>query len=77
MFASNVDQVSLFYLSSKCLLIGNFFFHFQLLEKALVENGNDLDSAIKSLNELCSGYVDSGSVPLLNSGMNNEQCSFL
>ncbi|XP_076884486.1 uncharacterized protein LOC143533668 [Bidens hawaiensis] len=30
----------------------------QLLEKALEESGNDLDSAIKSLNELCLGYVD-------------------
>lgn len=30
----------------------------QLLEKALEKSGNDLDSAIKSLNELCLGYVD-------------------
>ncbi|CAI9302173.1 unnamed protein product [Lactuca saligna] len=29
-----------------------------LLEKALERSGNDLDSAIKSLNELCLGYVD-------------------
>ncbi|XP_076888787.1 uncharacterized protein LOC143539335 [Bidens hawaiensis] len=33
----------------------------QLLEKALEESGNDLDSAIKSLNELCFGYVDGNS----------------
>ncbi|XP_076944859.1 uncharacterized protein LOC143615674 [Bidens hawaiensis] len=33
----------------------------QLLEKALEESGNDLDSAIKSLNELCLGYVDRNS----------------
>ncbi|KAI3786005.1 hypothetical protein L1987_45132 [Smallanthus sonchifolius] len=33
----------------------------QLLEKALVESGNDLDSAIKSLNELCLGYGDGNS----------------
>ncbi|CAI9260032.1 unnamed protein product [Lactuca saligna] len=30
----------------------------KLLEKALERSGNDLDSAIKSLNELCLGYVD-------------------
>ncbi|KAK1434045.1 hypothetical protein QVD17_10963 [Tagetes erecta] len=30
----------------------------QILEKALEENGNDLDSAIKSLNELSLGYGD-------------------
>ncbi|KAL6573555.1 hypothetical protein OROHE_002017 [Orobanche hederae] len=42
----------------------------QILEKALEVNGNDLDSAIKSLNELCFGYVDgnSGSVALPNAG---------
>ncbi|KAI3761508.1 hypothetical protein L1987_51926 [Smallanthus sonchifolius] len=33
----------------------------QLLEKALEESGNDLDLAIKSLNELCLGYVDGNS----------------
>uniref|UniRef100_A0A5B7AIT8 CUE domain-containing protein n=2 Tax=Davidia involucrata TaxID=16924 RepID=A0A5B7AIT8_DAVIN len=30
----------------------------QLLEKALEECGNDLDSAIKSLHELCLGYAE-------------------
>ncbi|KAI3727176.1 hypothetical protein L1987_66987 [Smallanthus sonchifolius] len=33
----------------------------QLLEEALEESGNDLDSAIKSLNELCLGYGDGNS----------------
>lgn len=33
----------------------------KLLEKALERSGNDLDSAIKSLNELCLGYVDGAS----------------
>ncbi|GJV65918.1 hypothetical protein Tco_1476746, partial [Tanacetum coccineum] len=32
-----------------------------LLEKALDENGNDLDSAVNSLNELCRGYVKGNS----------------
>ncbi|KAK1422443.1 hypothetical protein QVD17_25562 [Tagetes erecta] len=44
----------------------------QLLEKTLVENGNDLDSTINSLNELCSGSVDSGCVPLSNAGLSEE-----
>ncbi|KAJ9537913.1 hypothetical protein OSB04_030646 [Centaurea solstitialis] len=33
----------------------------KLLEKALEESGNDLGSAIKSLNELCLGYADGAS----------------
>lgn len=46
----------------------------ELLEKALEESGDDLDSAIKSLNELCLGYVDgnSSSVTLPNSTINEE-----
>lgn len=46
----------------------------QLLEKALEESGNDLDSAMKSLNELYLGYVDgnSGSVSLSNAAKNEE-----
>ncbi|KAL8230402.1 hypothetical protein R6Q57_000180 [Mikania cordata] len=38
----------------------------RILEKVLEESGNDLDSAIKSLNELHLGFVDgnSGHVPL-------------
>ncbi|KAI3759629.1 hypothetical protein L6452_07578 [Arctium lappa] len=46
----------------------------QLLEKALEESGNDLDSAIKSLNELYFGYVDgnSGSVALSNAASSEE-----
>ncbi|XP_024979983.1 uncharacterized protein LOC112516951 [Cynara cardunculus var. scolymus] len=33
----------------------------KLLEKALEKSGNDLGSAIKSLNELCLGYADGAS----------------
>ncbi|KAI3777764.1 hypothetical protein L1987_47566 [Smallanthus sonchifolius] len=46
----------------------------QLLAKALEESGNDLDLAIKSLNELCLGYVDgnSGSVSLSNAGLSEK-----
>ncbi|GJZ33075.1 UBA-like protein [Tanacetum coccineum] len=46
----------------------------QLLEKALDENGNDLDSAVNSLNELCRGYVkgNSGSAEMSNAGMCSE-----
>lgn len=42
----------------------------QLLEKALEECGHDLDSAIKSLHELCLGYPDgnSGSAGKLSAG---------
>ncbi|XP_071731868.1 uncharacterized protein [Rutidosis leptorrhynchoides] len=40
----------------------------QLLEKALVVSRDDVDSAIKSLNEMCLGYVDAnaGSIALSN-----------
>lgn len=33
----------------------------KILEEALEKSGNDLDLAIKSLNELCLGYVDAAS----------------
>ncbi|KAL4584567.1 hypothetical protein LXL04_009170 [Taraxacum kok-saghyz] len=48
--------------------------HKQILEKALEESGNDLDSAIKSLNELCLGHVDvnSSSIALSNAATNEE-----
>ncbi|PWA57504.1 UBA-like protein [Artemisia annua] len=46
----------------------------QLLEKALEENGNDLDSAIKSLNEVCLAYVNgnSGSAAMSNAATTEE-----
>ncbi|KAK9066293.1 hypothetical protein SSX86_013614 [Deinandra increscens subsp. villosa] len=46
----------------------------QLLEKALEESGNDLDSAIKSLNELRLGHVDgnSSTVPLSNTATSDK-----
>ncbi|CAI9280775.1 unnamed protein product [Lactuca saligna] len=48
----------------------------QLLEKALEDSGNDLDSAIKSLNELYLGYVDANSssvaLSLSNTATNEE-----
>ncbi|XP_024970758.1 uncharacterized protein LOC112509816 [Cynara cardunculus var. scolymus] len=46
----------------------------QLLEKALEESGNDLDSAIKSLNELYFGYMDgnSGHMALSNAASSEE-----
>ncbi|KAM0000478.1 putative ubiquitin system component CUE, UBA-like superfamily [Helianthus debilis subsp. tardiflorus] len=44
----------------------------QLLEKALEESGNDLDSAIKSLNEFCLGYVDGNSVQNPVAGTSDE-----
>lgn len=39
----------------------------QLLENVLENSGNDLDSAIKSLNELCIGYADGASSSLAQS----------
>ncbi|CAI9289115.1 unnamed protein product [Lactuca saligna] len=46
---------------------------FQLLEKALERSGNDLDSAIKSLNELCLGYVDGISgLPMQSDAVNEK-----
>ncbi|KAI3766248.1 hypothetical protein L2E82_16301 [Cichorium intybus] len=45
----------------------------QLLEKALEESGNDLDSAIKSLNELCLGHVDVNSSSVTLSNAANEE----
>lgn len=38
-------------------LIGCYF-TFQVLERALQECGNDIDAAIKRLNELCLGNTD-------------------
>ena len=34
------------------------YFAFQVLERALQECGNDIDAAIKRLNELCLGTAD-------------------
>nr|GEU59929.1 hypothetical protein [Tanacetum cinerariifolium] len=46
----------------------------QLLEKALDENGNDLDSTINSLNESYRGYVEgnSGSAEMSNAATTKE-----
>nr|XP_043623922.1 uncharacterized protein LOC122595595 [Erigeron canadensis] len=45
----------------------------KLLEKALEKSGNDLDSAIKSLNELCLGYVDGTSDSPVQSNAVNDK----
>ncbi|CAH1425645.1 unnamed protein product [Lactuca virosa] len=48
----------------------------KLLEKALERSGNDLDSAIKSLNELCLGYVDGISgLPGQSNAITEKGCS--
>jgi hypothetical protein len=45
----------------------------QLLEKALQECGNDLDASIKSLHELCLGYVKGNTNSAADSGANLQK----
>lgn len=48
----------------------------KILEEALEKSGNDLNSAIKSLNELCLGYVDGISgLPVQSNAINEKGSS--
>ena len=55
----------------------NFLNHFQLLEKVLGASGNDLDSAIKSLNKLRLGCDDSNNPLEIFSQPSAEGSSFV
>lgn len=56
-----------------CVDILSQFTFFQLLERALKEFGNDIDAAIKSLNELCLGSAQENLVAVVEPAANADE----